>query len=543
MPFVLRLSLVLIFFPSVLVSQVLQPLGAEFQVNTSTVDDQFSPDVAPLADGGFVVAWSSLGWDHYLSFPKVQIQRYDADGSKVGEEIQASQFTQNFQRRPKISAVGDGFVVVWESDGESGSEDFRSIQAHRYDSLGAPLGNEFRVNSWTTGDQTSPDVSPDGAGGFVVVWEEDCCVYGPPRRDIKAQRFDSDGNPINEEFRVNSLTTGRQNGPTVGPDGQGGFVVVWQSRENIGTYRIQGQRFGSNGVALNSEFRVSTGNRMYQYYPSVGPDAGADGFVVVWSSASTDYYNPTSYILGRRYDSTGTPIGGELNIHQSDQVGLFAPEIDPSDDGQFLVVWNRFDPAASTESRLNIQARLFGEYGFPVTDPFQLSSSPSEIRSFPVITSDGNGTMAIIWESNGSDGEDQSGSSIRGQRFSLSTSGGTEACIGGQNALCLQGGRFEVTVDWRNFQGEDGQAQVVPGASDDSGLLWFFNPDNWEMLVKVLDGCPLNNRYWVFAAATTNVEYNLVVRDTFTGETVSYHNNLGVASPAITDSGAFDTCP
>ncbi|MCP4654899.1 MAG: hypothetical protein GY856_05705, partial [bacterium] len=77
---------------------------------------------------------------------------------------------------------------------------------------------------------------------------------------------------------------------------------------------------------------------------------------------------------------------------------------------------------------------------------------------------------------------------------------------------------------------------------DDSGILWFFDADNWEMLVKVLDGCALNRRFWVFAAATTNVEYTLRVTDTVSGTVKTYFNPLGNAAAAITDAGAFATC-
>ena len=83
-----------------------------------------------------------------------------------------------------------------------------------------------------------------------------------------------------------------------------------------------------------------------------------------------------------------------------------------------------------------------------------------------------------------------------------------------------------------------------PGTSSpDSGLFWFFSPNNWEMLVKVLDGCRSNGHYWVFAAATTNVEYTLRVTDTDNGVSKQYFNPLGQASPAITDTSAFATCP
>ncbi len=117
-----------------------------------------------------------------------------------------------------------------------------------------------------------------------------------------------------------------------------------------------------------------------------------------------------------------------------------------------------------------------------------------------------------------------------------------EACQPSETRLCLNQGRFRVEVFWRDFKDNTGTGQVVLG-SEDSGLFWFFAPDNWEMLVKVLDGCGVNDHFWVFAAATTNVEYTLQVTDTATGEVREYTNRLGISSPAITDTGAFATCP
>jgi hypothetical protein len=80
---------------------------------------------------------------------------------------------------------------------------------------------------------------------------------------------------------------------------------------------------------------------------------------------------------------------------------------------------------------------------------------------------------------------------------------------------------------------------VVPFGSNDSGLLYFFDEDNVEMLVKVIDACGFNGHFWVFAAATTNVEYTLRVRDTDDDRVETYFNPLGIASPAITDTAAF----
>ncbi|MDA8021020.1 MAG: hypothetical protein MPN21_26580 [Thermoanaerobaculia bacterium] len=78
--------------------------------------------------------------------------------------------------------------------------------------------------------------------------------------------------------------------------------------------------------------------------------------------------------------------------------------------------------------------------------------------------------------------------------------------------------------------------------SETSGLFYFFGRDNWEVLFKVLDACTFNDRFWFFAAATTNVDYTLKVTDTMTGAEITYNNPLGVASPAITDTSAFP-CP
>jgi len=103
-------------------------------------------------------------------------------------------------------------------------------------------------------------------------------------------------------------------------------------------------------------------------------------------------------------------------------------------------------------------------------------------------------------------------------------------------------GNFKVWVDWTNHAGETGSSQVVPFGSDDSGLIWFFQEDNWEMLVKVVNGCPINDHYWMFSAATTDVGYTLHVMDLNTGEEQTYVNELGQASPAITDINAFASC-
>lgn len=113
------------------------------------------------------------------------------------------------------------------------------------------------------------------------------------------------------------------------------------------------------------------------------------------------------------------------------------------------------------------------------------------------------------------------------------------------NALCLNT-RFAITTKWRTNPTPgtptDGNGSVVV-AGPNSGIFWFFSSDNWEVMVKVLNACGLNNRYWVFSAATTNVFYRMEVFDVRAGVNKIYFNYPGPPAPAVTDVNAFATCP
>jgi len=128
----------------------------------------------------------------------------------------------------------------------------------------------------------------------------------------------------------------------------------------------------------------------------------------------------------------------------------------------------------------------------------------------------------------------------------LGTGTGTQgggACVANETTLCLRDGRFVAEIDFRDFQNQTGAARVSSLRTVDSGLFYFFDENNLEVLVKVLDGCSITNHFWVFAAATTDVEYTLTVRDTETNVSQTYTNPLGNAAAAVTDTSALAVCP
>lgn len=117
-------------------------------------------------------------------------------------------------------------------------------------------------------------------------------------------------------------------------------------------------------------------------------------------------------------------------------------------------------------------------------------------------------------------------------------------CSSDTNVRCLQGGRFAASVNWRDFDGGSGPGRVVPGGSTDSALFWFFDAANWELLVKVLDGCDNNGNFWVFAGATTDVGFDLTVTDLESGEVFTFDNPLGNPPLTVNSTAAFvGACP
>lgn len=129
------------------------------------------------------------------------------------------------------------------------------------------------------------------------------------------------------------------------------------------------------------------------------------------------------------------------------------------------------------------------------------------------------------------------------EHFSVADVAVKRNCMGSDTALCLQGGRFRAEVAWRDFEGDTGAGRLTAARSADSGVFWFFAPANWELMVKVLDGCGLGGHYWVFVSGSTSVEYTLTVTDLLTEESRIYENPLDRTALTVTDTSAFPCDP
>ena len=334
-------------------------MGGEFRINTITTDKQENSLIAGLVDGGFVVTWQSYGQDGNVE--GIYGQRYDADGIKQGSEFQINTYSTNSQINPSITSLINGdFVVTWESRGQDGSGS--GIFARRYDANGMAQGSEFRVNTYTTSDQSEPSITALSNGGFVVSWQS----LGQAekfKQSIYGQSFDANAIAQGSEFRVNTYITGIQAQPSITALANGGFVVIWQSDGQDGSGNgIYGQRFDANGKALGSEFQVNTYTFNRQSSPSIA-ELSDGGFVVAWESLGQ---NGNGYdIFAQRYDATGVTQGHEFQVNTYTDNGRF-PSITTLMDGGFVVAWDFHNENGSgggiNAQRYDAKGRVVGDF-------------------------------------------------------------------------------------------------------------------------------------------------------------------------------------
>jgi hypothetical protein len=351
-------------------------LANEFVVNTYTTGPQYAASVAVSPRGRFLISWQSNLQDGSLL--GTYVQRFDRNGVRTGSEFRANSYTTETQSRPSVAFDTPGnAVVVWRSAGVNGQDgDTSGVYAQRYDQNGFLQGAEFRVNSYTTSYQNRPDVARAPGGDFVVAWQsldQEGYAFG---YGIYAQRYrGTDGAPVGAEFRVNSYTTSDQAYPSVAIDQSGNFVVVWldYSTRDGSLSSIRGQRFNAAGAAQGGEFQVNNTTNGYQYLPVVGMATDVGGFVVSWThnqqTPSTD-----RSVRARRFDASGASMGDDFQVNDTDPSYQYNGSVGVDPVGNFAVAWNSDDQDSSGSG---VYAQRYGGL-FPETlavDPNNLSTS------------------------------------------------------------------------------------------------------------------------------------------------------------------------
>ncbi|MEM8931198.1 MAG: hypothetical protein AAGE94_08480 [Acidobacteriota bacterium] len=270
-------------------------VGGEIAVNSHTPADQDFPDIAAGPDGGFLIVWESAGQD--MSFDGVYAQRYDAAGMAAGDEFRVNTTTLEEQDEAQVAAVSDGYLVVWESGGIDTSGDAVMIQ--RLDASGNAVGDETQINTTFSNDQEDPDVAVLPDGTYAVVWESD--GQDGDGESVAGQVFASDGTAIGSEMLLNQTITGNQDDPRIAAVGDDTFLVVWTSAApGPSVADVFGRQVSATGDPVGDEFRINTSIDAPQDVPSVAGDP-AGRAIAAWR-AFGDHDGDAAGVLGQGFD-------------------------------------------------------------------------------------------------------------------------------------------------------------------------------------------------------------------------------------------------
>ena len=375
----------------------------------------------------------------------------------LGEEFQVNTYTTGDQEQCSIAALSDGgFVVTWMSNGQDGS--FEGIYGQCYFADGSANGSEFHISTQTTASQTYPSVAPLTGGGFVVTWmsyAQDGSEYG-----VYAQRYDSAGAPAGSEFRVNTTTASNQSWPTVAALVDGGFAVTWQSGVN-GFRDIYLQRYDSSGGTVGGETRVVTSGGINPSYDETGPAIAGlvgGGYVVTWETQNAD--GSGWGIYARLYDAAGS--GGTVfratTYTSNDQL---YPAATGLADGGFVLVWQSYNQDLGG---YGIYAQRYTSSGATVGVEFRVNTTTVGNQMGPSVTTLDDGGYIITWMSDGQDGD---GWGVYGQRYAADgTANGSEFIVNTEATgdqwypvvAALTNGNF--VLAWES-EGQDGSGDGV----------------------------------------------------------------------------------
>jgi len=378
-------------------------VGNEFLVNNNIAGDQKFPSVTILENGSFIITWQSAGDGNGFG---IYARIYNATGAPITNEFLVNNQTGGDQTSPDISSDKNGnFVIVWEEG--TGNDIF----AKTYSSDHSPLTNGFQVNTYTTNLQSRPKVSLRNDSSFVVVWQsagQDTSFDG-----VYGQRFWLNGSKIGNEFQVNSFTTGQQDDPAVDYSSSGDFIVVYNSEHDGSGYGVFGQIFGSMGSKKGNEFQINNYTNSSQYRPDVRYTRN-DDFLVVWQSIGQD--GSAEGVYGQWFNRSGNKITGEYQINQYFAGEQLVAKIGMGDLHESIITWMS---ESQDLSGWGVYARVYNQSMLPVGNETLINQETSDDQRNPRISAIKNGYVVITWSSN----QDGSGQGIYARIYAFDQDG------------------------------------------------------------------------------------------------------------------------
>ena len=368
----------------------------EFRVNSEFYGFQGGAHSVALSDGSWITVWNSWEYGNNYGIPDLVGQKFDSNGSRIGEEFEVGAFLdnpgyqvfptslnentwiaifsgrqnylnhttyaeiygvevgaaiKNFAIAENTSSIpsaakkltNDTFVVTW--NGKVEGETNYDIYAKIFSLSGAPISTNILVNEYTTYGQYSPVVASLSDGGFIVSWESE--IQDGSYTGIYAQQFSADGTKIGSEIRVNEITDGDQREPAVVGLDNGGWVIIWDHR-NINSNPdtpsgVYAQLFDENGEPYDT-YKFITETRDGINYPGLMslPDGG---FIAYWRDSPGHVF----------VDGEWTLVGTEIFAQRFDDLGNNVSWVEPIS----------FNFTSETPSGSDLQLLILNANGLP----------------------------------------------------------------------------------------------------------------------------------------------------------------------------------
>ncbi|MGH6734576.1 MAG: calcium-binding protein [Methyloceanibacter sp.] len=338
-----------------------------------------------------------------------------ATSIKLGDEFLINTTTTGSQVSPTVAAlVGGGFVIAFQDNGTL------NIRVQIYDGAGNPSGAEFLVNTATPGAASAPTITALADGGFIIAWEDASQTGGDTNLEaIRAQIFDADGNASGGAFLVNTTTINGQFEPTISALTDGRFVVAWrdESFTNEPNQSLLAQVFNADGSKFGGEFLVATTTNGQQTSPTI---AGlTDGrFVVAWTDDGglTGDTSGTG-IRAQVFNADGTKSGGEFLVNTTTTQSQGEPTITGLADGRFVVAWTDASQSGDDTDGAAIRAQVFNADGTKSGSEILVNTTTDQAQDDPAITALADGRFVITWTDASQSGGDSSSTAVRAQVF------------------------------------------------------------------------------------------------------------------------------
>jgi hypothetical protein len=379
---------------------VVQWVADGVKVTSGSFQSQYDPQIAYDGAGGAVITWRD-----YRSPAGIYAQRLNGAGAALWGTAGVAVCTadSSYNRQPDIATDGaHGAIITWQ-DERNGSQNL-DIFAQRVDQTGAPAWTPDGINVCTApGNQQSPQIASDNAGGAVITWEDS---RSTAQTNVYAQRVSLSGSTL---WTLNGIrvasSTGNQQSPQLTTDGSGNAIITWEdARSNVAG--IYAQKLLANGAVAPEwpahGLAVSTGN-IGHYQPVVTGD-GSGGAIIAWTQGSSFYY-----------DSGGSSGGDGISTPR-----VYAQQILPN--GKVSPAW--------------------ANNGEPVTD----IDVP---QATPTIVSDGAGGAIVAWEDYRSSNADVYAQRVRAAASTWYLAEGTSAW------------GFNTYITIENPNGSDVQARIT----------------------------------------------------------------------------------